>query len=303
MKDWTMGDAPSQRGKLAIVTGATGGLGYEIALALSQAGAEVIVAGRNPDKGYAALARLERAGPASVRFESLDLADLSSVHDFADRLLAQNVPIDILVNNAGVMMLPRRTTTRDGFEMQFGTNHLGHFALTGRLLPMLRRAGGPRVVSISSAAHRNGKIDFPDLQAEQAYRPIKAYGQSKLANLLFSQELQRRSERNGWGITSIAAHPGMARTDLMVNGPGTSGVWGWVGMLLNPIAAPAALAALPTLFAATSPDATPAGYYGPKHLFEMNGPVAPAKISTRALDMDTAKQLWDTSENLTGVRY
>ena len=304
MKNWITDDMPPQSGKLVIVTGATGGLGYETALVLAKAGAQVIIAGRNLDKGRAAVERLERSGVSKVRFERLDLADLSSVRGFADRVTKQDAQIDILVNNAGVMMLPKRLSTRDGFEMQFGTNHLGHFALTRLLLPLLQRADAPRIVTISSLAHRSGKIDFSDLQAKRKYRPIKAYNQSKLANLLFTQELQRRSAQGGWGITSVAAHPGMAKTDLMVNGPGTSGILGWIDMLLSPIAGHSAVsAALPTLFAATSPDAIPAGYYGPKNMFEMKGPVAPAKIAAQALDIHVAEKLWVASEGLTGVRY
>ncbi len=303
MKNWTTDDMPSQNGKLAIVTGATGGLGFEIALALATAGAEVIIAARNPDKGRMAIERFGRSIASKVKFEALDLADLSSVRGFADRIIGQGRSIDILVNNAGVMMLPKRLTTHDGFEMQFGTNHLGHFALTGFLLPLLSRTKTSRVVTISSLAHRNGKIDFEDIQAKKKYNPFTAYNQSKLANLLFTQELQRRSERNGWGITSVAAHPGMAKTDLMANGPGTSGVLGWIDKLLSPIAGHSAVsAALPALFAAASPDAEPAGYYGPKNLFEMRGPVAPSKISAQALGVSTAEKLWMISENLTGVR-
>lgn len=304
MKEWTTNDMPPQISKLAIITGATGGLGYEIALALAKVGAEVIVAGRNSDKGRTAVERLQRSTVGKLRFEPLDLASLSSVRAFADRIIGQDKPIDMLVNNAGVMALPKRLTTRDGFEMQFGTNHLGHFALTGLLLPLLCRAAAPRVVTMSSLAQRTGKIDFSDLQGEQTYSPGAAYAQSKLANVLFSQELQRRSERQGWGITSVAAHPGSAKTNLIVNGPGTTGLLGWLDKLLGPfLSHSAAEGALPALFAATSPNAIPSGYYGPKNVFEMKGPVATAKIAPRALDTDVAEMLWTVSEDLTSVRF
>ena len=186
MARWTRADIPSQGGKLAIVTGATGGLGYETALTLAKAGAEVVLTGRSDDKGRSALDKISREVPgANVSYQSLDLANLASVADFAGRMQSRGA-LDILINNAGVMALPRRETTTDGFEMQFGTNYLGHFALTARLLPLLRQASAPRVVSLSSLAHRTGMIDFSDLQGERFYLPWKAYGQSKLAMLLFA---------------------------------------------------------------------------------------------------------------------
>jgi NAD(P)-dependent dehydrogenase (short-subunit alcohol dehydrogenase family) len=205
---WTTKDMASQGGKLAVVTG-TGGLGYETALALAQAGAEVVLAGRNPQAGASAVARIVAEVPgARVRFGALDLARLASVAEFAG---AFDAPIDILVNNAGVMVPPKRIETADGFELQFGTNHLGHFALTLGLLPLLR---GGRVISLSSIAARQGGLDFSDLNAKASYNPMKSYAQSKLACLVFALELQRQSDAKGWGVTSIAAHPGVARTDL-----------------------------------------------------------------------------------------
>jgi NAD(P)-dependent dehydrogenase (short-subunit alcohol dehydrogenase family) len=204
----TQAEIPSQLGKTAVVTGATGGLGYETALALSKAGAEVILTGRDDRKGQSAIERIGREViGAKVSFEHLDLASLASIADFAQRMGARQ-SLDLLINNAGVMALPRRQTTADGFEMQFGTNHLGHFALTARLMPLLRRASGARVVSLSSLAHRTGLIDFGDLQGERLYSPWKAYGQSKLACLMFALELQRRSDAAGWNLISNAAHPG-----------------------------------------------------------------------------------------------
>jgi NAD(P)-dependent dehydrogenase (short-subunit alcohol dehydrogenase family) len=304
MKSWTVGEIPSQSGKLAIVTGATGGLGYETALALAMAGAEVLVTGRNAEKGRVAIERIKRAEPsAKVRFEMLDLASLASVRAFATKMIARGEPLDLLINNAGVMDLPARRLTEDGFEMQFGTNHLSHFALTGLLLPLLRRAEA-RVVNVSSLAHRGGKIDFDNLQAERKYKSWPAYQQSKLANLLFTFELQRRSDAFGWEVMSNAAHPGYARTDLIPNGPGTDGVKGVLTKILGSFMShSAAEGALPTLFAATSPAAAPAGYYGPNGFYELKGPVAPAKVFPQAKDEVVARKLWAVSEQLTGVTW
>ncbi len=219
-------------------------------------------------------------------------------------MLANGRPLDLLINNAGVMDLPTRRLTEDGFELQFGTNHLSHFALTALLLPLLRKAQAPRVVNVSSLAHRGGKIDFANLQAERKYNSWAAYQQSKLANLLFTFELQRRSDAYGWGLMSNAAHPGYARTELIPNGPGTGGLKG-VGMkvLGSFMSHSAAAGALPTLFAATSPEAAPNGYYGPNGFYELKGPVAPAKVFPQAKDEAVARKLWEVSEQLTGVKW
>src|SRR6202165_5251207 len=211
---------PSQLGRTAVVTGATGGLGYETALALAKAGSEVILTGRDDRKGQSAIEKISReVTGAKVSYEHLDLASLAAVADFTQRMHVRQ-SLDLLINNAGVMALPRRQTTADGFEMQFGTNYLGHFALTARLMPLLRRSSRPRVVSVSSLAHRTGFIDFGDLQGARAYSPWKAYGQSKLTCLIFALELQRRSDAGGWNLTSNAAHPGFSRTNLFASGPG-----------------------------------------------------------------------------------
>jgi len=295
-------EIPSQLGRTAVVTGATGGLGYETALALAKAGAEVILTGRDDRKGQAAIEKISRdVLGARVIFESLDLANLASVADFAQRMQARP-SLDMLINNAGVMALPRRQTTADGFEMQFGTNHLGHFALTARLMPSLRRASGPRVVSVSSLAHRTGVIDFTDLQGERIYSPWKAYGQSKLATLMFALELQRRSDAAGWNLISNAAHPGFARTNLFAGGPG-----GLVS-LASDFAAPffghsAADGTRPILFAATSPEAKPGGYYGPGGFGELRGSPARALIMPQARDAASAAKLWEVSEKLTGISF
>ena len=305
MNPWSVEAIPPQSGKRAVITGATGGLGYETALALAGAGAEVWVTGRNAEKGRIAIERIKRAVPsAKVRFEMLDLASLASIRAFAAKVVASGLPLDLLINNAGVMDLPTRRLTEDGFELQFGTNHLSHFALTGLLLPSLRKAEAPRVVNVSSLAHRGGKIDFANLQAERKYRSWPAYQQSKLANLLFTLELQQRSDAYGWGLMSNAAHPGYALTELIPNGPGTGGLKGLGAKIVGSfLSHSAAAGALPTLFAATAPEATPLGYYGPNGFYELKGPVAPAKILPQAKDEAVARKLWEVSERLTGVRW
>ncbi|MGH6642935.1 MAG: SDR family oxidoreductase [Bradyrhizobium sp.] len=297
-----MAEIPSQSGRAAVVTGATGGLGFEAALALAKAGADVILTGRDDQKGQSALDKISREViGAKLSFEHLDLASLASVADFAQRMSVR-LSLDLLINNAGVMALPRRQTTADGFEMQFGTNHLGHFALTARLLPLLRRANGPRIVSVSSLAHRTGFIDFSDLQGARVYSPWKAYGQSKLATLMFALELQRRSDAAGWNLTSNAAHPGFSRTNLFAGGPG-----GLVSLATD-FAAPffgqsATDGARPILFAATSPNAKPGAYYGPGGMGELRGAPAPALIMPQARDAAAAAKLWDVSVKLTDTSF
>ena len=298
----TQAEIPSQLGKTAVVTGSTGGLGYETVLTLAKASADIIVTGRDDRKGQSALDKISREViGARIRYEHLDLASLASIADFAQRMQVRQ-SLDLLINNAGVMALPRRQTTADGFEMQFGTNYLGHFALTARLMPLLRRSSGPRVVSVSSLAHRTGSIDFGDLQSTRLYSPWKAYGQSKLACLMFALELQRRSDAAGWNLTSNVAHPGFSRTNLFASGPG--------GLLsvATDFAAPffghsAADGARPILFAATSPQAKPGAYYGPGGFGELRGAPAPALITPRARDAATAARLWDVSEKLTGTSF
>ena len=304
MTNWTIADIPPQGGKLAVVTGATGGLGYQTALGLAQAEAEVVLTGRNDAKGREAISKIRKQLPdAKISFEALDLANLASVADFAQRFATAHASLDLLINNAGVMALPTRQTTADGFEMQFGTNYLGHYALPAQLLSLLRRAHQPRVVNLSSIAHRTGFIHFSDLQGERLYSPWKAYNQSKLAMLMFALELQRRSDAAGWNLMSNASHPGWARTDLFANGPG----FGLIS-LASQFAAPlfsqsAESGALPTLFAATSPQAEGGGYYGPNGLYELKGPPAPARIMPQARDKAGAGKLWDVSQQLTGVSF
>lgn len=303
MAKWTTSDIPSQHGRSVVVTG-TGGLGYETALALARAGAEVIIAGRDPAKGQAAVTSIREAAPNTiVQFELVDLASLQSIAIFGARLRRMRSSLDLLVNNAAVMTPPQRLETSDGFELQFGTNYLGHFALTAELLPLLIEGSRPRVVTVSSVAARSGTIDFTDLQAMRSYKPMEVYAQSKLANLMFAFELQRRSDAEGWGIGSIAAHPGISRTDLVHNGAGQMSVAGFARTFLWFLFQPASRGALPTLFAVTSPDARDGGYYGPDRLSETRGFPAIAKPPQQALDAEVAARLWDVSEQMTGVTF
>jgi NAD(P)-dependent dehydrogenase (short-subunit alcohol dehydrogenase family) len=302
---WTIDDMPSQKGRTILITG-TGGLGFEDALALAQAGGDVIIAGRNPTKGAEAVRRIKESSPqASVALEIVDLGDLASIDALATRLKKTRDHIDVLINNAGVMTPPTRQSTKDGFELQFGTNHLGHFALTGQLLPLLMRANSPRVVTLSSIAARraNVAIDFNDLQAERNYKPMPVYSQSKLACLMFAIEFQRRSEEAGWGITSLAAHPGISRTELLHNGPGRRSAHGLLRSALWFLFQPVAQGALPTLFAATSPNARPGGYYGPDRLGETRGYPTEAQIPRQAMEKHVAHRLWEISEKLTGISF
>jgi NAD(P)-dependent dehydrogenase (short-subunit alcohol dehydrogenase family) len=304
MANWSRADIPSQSGKLAVVTG-TGGLGYETAVALAAAGAEVIVAGRSESKGVAALRSILQQSPrAIVDFELLDLACLNSIEGFANRLLKRGRIIDILINNAGIMTPPDRRETADGFELQFGTNYLGHFALTGQLISLLR-GHHARVVTVSSLTHRlGGAIHFDDLQWTRKYKAAAAYSQSKLANLIFALELQRRSDASGWNLMSNAAHPGASTTDLVKNGVGSDTVLKRLNAkFVELIGHSPAAGALPILFAATSPNAAPMGYYGPSGLFELKGSVGPSVMSSKAKDTALAKRLWDVSETLTKVQW
>jgi NAD(P)-dependent dehydrogenase (short-subunit alcohol dehydrogenase family) len=305
MADWTAKDIPDLTGLYAVVTG-TGGLGYETALELVRHGAEVVLAGRNPAKGAQSLAKIRAAVPgAKIVFEAVDLADLKSVAAFAARMNTAGRPIDRLVNNAGVMQFRQRRLTVDGFEMQFATNHLGHFALTAQLLPLLRAAKAPRVTTVSSHLHYVGRMRFGDLQAVRRYNPTGAYGQSKLANLLFMRELQRRSDAAGWRLMSNAAHPGGAATELIPNGPGRQrGLLGWIEPYANRLLLqPAADGAWPQLFAATSPNAKGGTYYGPSRWLGLWGPPTMARMSRRARSDRDAKRLWEMSEKLTGVKF
>ncbi len=305
MTHWTAADIPSQAGRVAVVTGATGGLGFETAKALAQAAAHVILTGRDPAKGEAALDAIRREQPAAlIEFRRLDVASLASVAEFAERLDADTSAVDILIENAGVMAVPTRHETVDGFELQFGTNYLGHFALMGRILPALQRGRAPRLVTVASLAHRRGRIDFADPQG-QRYGPWKAYSQSKLAMLMLAIEFQRRSAALGWRVTGVSAHPGWAMTEIFHKGPAMGRAPGWLergAMLAFPVFGQSAAAgALPILYAATAPGVQAAGYYGPDGFYELKGAPAPARMKPQARDEDAARRLWDLSVHLTGV--
>lgn len=303
MARWTASDIPSQTGRSAVVTG-TGGLGFESALALARAGGEVIIAGRSPEKGRAAVREIRDAVPsATVQFEQVDLASLKSIADFGERLRRQRDSLDLLINNAGVMVPPVRQETADGFELQLGTNYLGHFALTGHLMQLLLKGRHARVVTLSSIAARSGALNFDDLNTRKLYKPMVAYSQSKLACLMFALELQRRSEASGWGICSIAAHPGISRTDLLHNAPGRRSVISIMRSLLWFLFQPASQGALPTLFAATSPSARGGAYYGPDKMNETRGYPADARMPPQALDTGFSARLWDISQDLTRITF
>lgn len=303
MAKWTSRNIPSQADRSVIVTG-TGGLGFEDALALARAGANVVIAGRNPEKGAEAVAAISQAVPnAQVRFGQVDLASLGSIAAFAARISQEHDRLDLLINNAGVMTPPERRETSDGFELQFGTNYLGHFALTAHLLPLLKKGYNPRVVTLGSLAARQGAINFDDLQAERSYNPMRVYSQSKLACLMFALELSRRSRAVGWGVESLGAHPGISRTDLLTNGAGHHSSAGRMRRFLPFLFQPVWQGALPTLYAATSLSASDGGYYGPDSLGGMRGYPTQETPPRQALDADVATKLWDVSLELTGVTF
>jgi NAD(P)-dependent dehydrogenase (short-subunit alcohol dehydrogenase family) len=294
---WTFDDIPDQSGRVAVVTGANTGIGLETARMLAQKGARVVLACRTREKGEAAALRIAAERPrGSATFAPLDLSDLDSVAAFANTFTAAERRLDLLVNNAGVMV-PPLGRTKQGFELQFGTNHLGHFALAARLLPLLERTSGARVVVVSSTAQNLGQIDFDDLNwKRRAYSAWSAYGQSKLANMMFALELGRRLVRAGSGLRVTAAHPGWTATDLQR----TSGIV----RLFNPLFAMKPHdGALPTLRAATDPAAENGSYWGPSRFAEMNGPPGRARVAERAKDETVAKRLWDESERLTKVAF
>ncbi|MHA0285349.1 SDR family NAD(P)-dependent oxidoreductase [Mycobacterium sp. C3-094] len=295
MTTWTEADIPDQTGRTAVITGANTGLGFETAKALAAKGATVVVAVRNTDKGKDAVRRIQQTAPEStVVLQQLDLSSLASVRAAADRLKSDHATIDLLINNAGVMYTPRQETA-DGFELQFGTNHLGHFALTGLLLDRVTAAPAGRIVTVSSIGHRiRASIHFDDLQLERRYNRVVAYGQSKLANLLFTYELQRRLAAAGSPASALAAHPGGSNTDLGRHLP-----------LLDPVfravSQSAATGALPTLRAATDPAARGGQYYGPSGPFELRGYPEVVDSSKQSKDVELQRRLWTVSEELTGI--
>jgi hypothetical protein len=302
-RKWSEADVPDQSGRIAIVTGANTGIGYQTAAVLAYRGAHVVLAVRNLEKGNAALSRIIAASPqADVTLQALDLSSLASVRSAVDALRTAYPRIDLLINNAGVMWTPKQVTA-DGFEMQFGTNHLGHFALTGLLLDQLLPVRGSRVVTVSSQGHRlRASIHFDDLQWERHYDRIAAYGQSKLANLLFTYELQRRlAARSDAQTVAVAAHPGGSNTELTRNLPA---ILRPVAAVLEPVLFQSpAMGALPTLRAATDPSVEGGQYYGPEGFAEQRGHPKIVKSSAQSHDEDLQRRLWTVSEELTGVSF
>jgi len=299
---WTADQIPDQSGRIAVVTGGNSGLGLETTRQLARAGARVLLACRDTTKGSAAREQIRAGVPdADIEVAALDLASLASVHDFAERIKGEASGIDLLINNAGVMAPPRRETA-DGFELQFGTNHLGHFALTAQLLPAMEGHEDARVVTVSSGAHRMGKINFDDLQSEGGYSRWRAYGQSKLANLLFAFELDRRLRAAGSPIKSLGAHPGYAATNLQSAAPPFFDRM--VMVFTNRLLAQSVeMGALPQLYAATYPGAEGGTYIGPDGIAEQRGHPKRAGSSGAARNEETARRLWEVSEELTGVTY
>jgi NAD(P)-dependent dehydrogenase (short-subunit alcohol dehydrogenase family) len=299
-----MYEVPDQTGKLAVITGANSGTGKEAAKRLAAAGAHVIMAVRTVAKGEAARAEILASHPsARLEVRRVDLADLTSVQEFADGLVADGTPLDLLLNNAGVMTPPTRMTTADGFELQFGSNYLGPFALTMRLLPLLLAAPAPRVVTMSSGAANIGRINFDDLQWERRYRAVGSYAQSKLADLHLARTLASIATERGWHLISNAAHPGFTRTNLQTAGASLGSDKprrSLIGSLPVPSQAPEQ-GTEPMLYAATSPDAVNGGYYGPSRFMELVGPTKPARLNRRMRDTTTAHRLWTVAERLTNT--
>ena len=305
MADWTESDVPDQAGRRVLITGANSGLGWENARALAGAGAHVVMGCRNPQKAEDARQRLLAIHPdASVEILLMDMADLASIRSAVER--DGDAPLDLLINNAGIMGTDRAKTA-DGFESQLGTNHLGHFALTGLLLSRLEAAPAARVVTVSSFGHRPGKIDFDDLQSERGYNRWVAYFQSKLANLLFTYELQRRLQAAGSSTEALAAHPGGSNTELGKSRDGGGGLTAKIIAWGEPITArlmqSAQMGALPTLRAAVDPEAEGGQYYGPDGFMEQKGHPVVVESTKRSHDQVVARRLWDVSEDLTGVHY
>ena len=299
---WTAADVPDQTGRVAVVTGANAGLGLETAAVLAERGARVVVAVRDLGKGEKAVGEIERRTPnADVALQQLDLSSLASVRTAADELRAAYPRIDLLINNAGVMYPPKQTTA-DGFELQFGTNHLGHFALTGLLLDHLLQVEGSRVVTVASIAHNiQAGIHFDDLQWERSYNRVAAYGQSKLANLMFTYELQRRLAATQTPTVAVAAHPGISNTELMrhIPGSGLPGFSALAGLVTNS----PAVGALATLRAATNPAVRGGQYYGPSGFRELVGHPVLVQSNRQSHDTDVQQRLWSVSEELTGVKF
>jgi NAD(P)-dependent dehydrogenase (short-subunit alcohol dehydrogenase family) len=302
-KNWTVADIPDQTGRVVIITGANSGIGFEAARELARKSAEVVLASRDPGKAQQALSELKAEFPAGkFDFIPLDLASLASVRDFADQFKSRYDRLDVLLNNAGIMMVPEGKT-KDGFELQLGTNHLGHFAVTGLVIDLLLETPGSRVVNISSNAHYAGEMDFSNLFFEDGgYSPMEAYSRSKLANLLFTYELQRRLEARSAETLALAAHPGISSTGLADHFVNKNLTW-LVRGLTNLIFQSAARGALPGLRAAVDPDARGGSYYGPDGKGERSGFPVVVSSNPASQDLEAARRLWEISQELTGVEY
>ena len=301
---WTTASLPDQTGRAMVITGASSGIGEAASLILAARGAHVIMAVRNKAKGEAVRARILKQAPkASISLSLVDMADLASVRAFAERTNAEERPIDVLINNAGLGMQPRRAVTVDGYERQFETNHLGAFALTSLLLPSLLKAPAPRVVAVASIAHRHGTIDFADLQGERRYSGMKAYNQSKLADLMFALELDRRAQAAHSPLISVAAHPGVSSTGFFAAIGYPKIVEAGAGLLISLFGQDAIRGSWPLVYAATMPDVRGGDYWGPDGFRETRGLPAPAAIAARARDQSVAARLWSESERLTGVTF
>ncbi|NTU71452.1 MAG: SDR family oxidoreductase [Coriobacteriia bacterium] len=303
MPGWSADDISDLTGKVAIVTGATRGLGLASAAALAAHGARVVLAGRNEERCTKAIALIKDAIPSAlIETEQLNLSDLASVQSFAEKFSAGHERLDILLNNAGIMAPPQRMTTAQGFELQFGVNHLGHFALTGRLMPLILATPAARVVTVSSLAHRSGEIDFDNLQADRNYQPYSSYADSKLANLLFMLKLDAAFRDADTDAISVGAHPGLVSTNLQAAGPflGKPAWTSWVVLAgVRVLGQSPSRGALPELYAATAPDVEGGDFFGPSG--GMRGHVVPAGMSIKAHDEDDANSLWQVSAQLTGV--
>jgi len=300
IRNWKPDRLPDLSGRIYLITGGNSGIGLEAAIMLAQAGGDIIIACRNEKKAADAAAQIDAAGPGTVETVVLDLSSLASVRSASAEIHSRWDKLDALVNNAGIMQ-PPQTTTEDGFELQFGTNHLGHFLLAGLLYDLVEKAAG-RIVVVSSIAHRLGRINFDDLMGEKKFNTSMAYGQSKLANLMFALELDRRLQDAGSPVSCMACHPGYSATALQSTGP--EGLFNLVYKFLNPLVAqPAYKGAIPTVLAAAGEEAVPGRYYGPQKIGEARGPVGDARISRAARDKAVAARLWEESEQLVGYEW
>jgi len=311
MAKWTENDIPDLTGKRVLVTGAASGIGYEAARGMAQHGAEVLLVDRNEKAGAEALQKIRALrADAKVQFLPLDLSSLKAVREFGAKLVAEGKPLDILVNNAGIQPISERCTSSDGFELTFAIGHLGHFTLTALLFPLLLKSSAPRVVTVSSLVHRLGQFDWNDLQMEHGYFSQRPYNQTKLANLLFARELQRRAKAAGLNLLSLAVHPGVSRTNIGASRKNLGKYHLHDHMITAVLSAVMSLfgqsatgGGWPTMYASTMPNVTPGGFYGPDGFGETRGAPAPAKIHKAGLNDANAKRLWEVTEKLTGVRF